>query len=54
MAYCNLSKAFDRVWHKGLNFKLKSDGNSGNLLKWFESFLNGRNQRVLHRNTMSM
>lgn len=29
MAYCNLSKAFDRVWHKGLNFKLKSDGNSG-------------------------
>lgn len=54
MAYCNLSKAFDRVWHKGLNFKLKSDGNSGNLLKWFESVLNGRSQRVFHRNTMSM
>lgn len=29
MVYCNLLKVFDRVWYKGLNFKLKLDGNSG-------------------------
>lgn len=40
MVFCDLSKAFDR--HKGLNYKLQSNGISGNLLKWFESYLNGR------------
>ena len=29
---CNISKAFDRVWHKGLLFKLKSAGVTGSLL----------------------
>lgn len=54
MLFCDLSKAFDRVWHKGLIFKLQSYGIGGNLLKWFESYLSGRSQRVLHKNTMSM
>ena len=53
MVFCDLSKAFDRVWHKGLLFKLKSYGVSGHLLQWFASYLNFRSQRVLHRNTMS-
>ena len=53
MIFCDLSKAFDRVWHKGLLFKLKSYGVKGHLLQWFESYLNYRNQRVMHRNTMS-
>ena len=30
--FCDISKAFDRVWHKGLIFKLKSAGVSGSLL----------------------
>lgn len=46
MVFCDFSKAFDKVWHKGVIFKLQSYGTSGNLLKWFESFLSGRSQRV--------
>lgn len=53
MVFCDLSKALDRVWHKGLIFKLQSYGIRGNLPKWFESYLSGRSQRVLHRNTIS-
>ena len=30
--FCDTSEAFDRVWHKGLFFKLKSAGVSGSLL----------------------
>jgi len=41
------SAAFDRVWHKGLLFKLKQIGISGMLLTWFESYLNNRRQRVV-------
>lgn len=41
------SSAFDRVWHDGHLYKLKQKGISGNLLKWFESYLHGRLQRVV-------
>ena len=41
------SAAFDRVWHKGLLFKLKQIGISGILLKWIESYLTNRRQRVV-------
>ena len=47
MVFLDISKAFDRVWHKGLLFKLKSFGINANLLLWFESYLTGRRQRVL-------
>ena len=30
--FCDVSKAFDRVWHKGLLFKLKSVGIIDSLL----------------------
>ena len=47
VVFCDLSKAFDRVWHKGLLFKLKQYGISGNLLVWFKRYLSGRSQRVV-------
>jgi hypothetical protein len=33
--------------HKGLIHKLKQSGISGNLLKWFQNYLYGREQRVV-------
>ena len=29
MVYCDISKAFDRVWHRGLLFKLRQNGITG-------------------------
>ena len=43
----DISKAFDKVWHGGLLYKLESFGSSGNLLKLFHSCLNNRQQRVV-------
>ena len=34
-------------------FKLHTYGVTGNLFKWFDSYLVNRKQRVLHRNSMS-
>ena len=45
--FLDMSKAFDRVWHEGLIYKINSVGISGPLLKLIESFLNNRYQRVL-------
>ena len=45
--FCDISKAFDRVWHKGLLIKLKAAGITGNLLLWFEDYLLDRRQCVV-------
>eukprot|EP00111_Clytia_hemisphaerica_P012773 TCONS_00037565-protein len=45
--FLDISKAFDRVWHEGLLFKLKSYGVSGSLLLLIQNFLFGRSQRVV-------
>ena len=45
--FLDISKAFDKVWHDGLIFKLKQNGVSGSLLKLFENYLLNRNQRVV-------
>ena len=42
-----MSKAFDKVWQKGLIFELKSIGVSDSLLSLIDSFLSNRFQRVL-------
>ena len=42
-----MPKAFDKVWHEGLIFKLKSKGISDALLDLIESFLENRFQRVV-------
>ena len=45
--FLDISKAFDRVWHDGLLFKLEKNGVSGNLFQLIKSFLSDRFQRVL-------
>ena len=45
--YLDMSKAFDKVWHEGLIFKLKQNGIEGKLLKLFSNYLNNRKQRVV-------
>ena len=45
--FLDICKAFDRVWHEGLLYKLKSYGISGPLLILIKSFLTNRFQRVV-------
>ena len=45
--FCDISKAFDRVWHKGLIYKLKRAGINGLLLDWLSDYLTNRKQRVV-------
>ena len=45
--FCDINKAFDRVWHKGFLIKLQTAGITGNLLSWFTDYLNDRQQRVV-------
>ena len=42
-----ISKAFDKVWHEGLIFKLEQNGISDNLLNLLYDFLRNGKQRVL-------
>ena len=45
--FLDISKAFDRVSHKGLIQKLNSLGIKGRLLDWLTSYLTNRRQRVV-------
>ena len=45
--FIDISKAFDKVWHDGLIFKLQENGISGNLLKVLKHFLINRKQRAV-------
>ena len=47
MVFLDISKAFDKVWHKGLLYKLELIGIRDPLLGWFRSYLSGRKQRVV-------
>ena len=51
--FCDFSKAFDRVWHRGLIHKMKSYGIKGNLLLWFQNYLQGRKQKVVVKDSES-
>ena len=48
--YLDISKAFDRVWHDGLIYKLKRCGVSGQLLSLIQNFLKNRKQRTVTSN----
>ena len=51
--YPDFSKAFDRVSHEKLLFKLECLGIGGSLLAWFRSYLSGRRPRVVIDNESS-
>ena len=51
--FLDISKAFDKVWHDGLIFKLKQNGVSGCLLKLLENYLQNRKQRVSLNGSLS-
>ena len=45
--FVDISKAFDKVWHEGLIFKLQSYDITGSLLSLLKDFLSNRLQRVV-------
>ena len=45
--FLDISKAFDKVWHDGLIFKMRQNGFSRRLLKRMQHYLNNRKQRVV-------
>ena len=45
--FSNISKAFDKVWHRGLLRKLQAIGIRGTLLHWFENYLAECKQAVV-------
>ena len=47
MVFLHISKAFDKVWHKGFLYKLELIGIRYPLLGWFRSYLSDRKQRVV-------
>ena len=51
--FCDISKAFDRVWHTGLLYKLQAAGVTGDPLAWFKNYLSYRKQRVVLPSTVS-
>jgi hypothetical protein len=47
IVFCDVSRAFDRVWHRGLIFKLEKCGISGSLLAWLTNYIQDPYQRVV-------
>ena len=45
--FLDISKAFDRVWHEGLIYKVKRTGVTGLPLELIQSFLSHRFQKVV-------
>ena len=45
--YTDFAKAFDTVAHKRLIYKMKAYGINEKTIKWVESYLNNRKQRVI-------
>ena len=45
--FMDISKAFDKVWHDGLIFKLEQNGVSGALLSLLKDYLSKRIQHIV-------
>ena len=46
-SFLDTLKAFDKVWHQGLHYKLRQNGISGELLNTLTDFLDNRTQGVI-------
>ncbi len=51
--FFDISKAFDKVWHNGLLFKLISHKFDKYIISWINELLNGRNFQIKINNTLS-
>ena len=51
--FCDISKAFDRIWHRGLIHKLQAADDTGEVLTCFKNYLADRKQRVVLPGAMS-
>ena len=47
MVFLYVSKAFDKVWHEGLLFKIKQMGIIDILFDWLKSYISERYQKVV-------
>ena len=45
--FLDISKAFDKVWHEALIYKIRGCGVAGNLLLLLQSFLSNRKKRTV-------
>ena len=45
MVFLDVFKAFDKVWHEGLTFKIKQMGITGSLFEWLKSYISERYQK---------
>lgn len=53
LIFCDISKAFDRVWHRGLIKKLEMYGFKNEFLLWLKSYISNRQQLVLIKDSKS-
>ena len=53
IVFCDIGKAFDKVWHAGIIYKLKRAGIKGNLVNRFKDYLTNRIQREVIRGQSS-
>ena len=51
--FVDVSKAFDRVWHRGLVSELEAIGIRGTLLEWFKDYLMERKLAVVIKGCIS-
>ena len=47
VVFLDISKAFDKVWHEGILFKLKTYGLNGEVLTWLANYFHKCYKRVL-------
>ena len=45
--FCDISKAFDPVWHPDFLYKLHDAGVASNVRQWFKNYLTDQKQRVV-------